>query len=62
MARRRSPSPHTHGSKIARDTLMLTEDSIEEIALRAGYESRTAFDRAFQRRFSVTPGSVRFGA
>jgi AraC-like DNA-binding protein len=43
----------------ARDALILTADSIEEIALRAGYESRTAFDRAFRRRFRKTPGAVR---
>jgi AraC-like DNA-binding protein len=43
----------------ARDTLILTADSVEEIALRAGYESRTAFDRAFRRRFGTTPGALR---
>jgi AraC-like DNA-binding protein len=43
----------------ARDALMMTADSIEEIALRAGYESRTAFDRAFRRAFGATPGSLR---
>lgn len=47
--------------EIARDALLLTRDSIEEISLRAGYESRTAFDRAFQRQFSMTPGSIRRG-
>lgn len=43
----------------ARDGLILTGDAIEEIARRAGYESRTAFDRAFLRRFAATPGAVR---
>lgn len=43
----------------ARDSLILTADGIEEIARRAGYESRTAFDRAFRRRFGATPGAVR---
>jgi AraC family transcriptional regulator len=43
----------------ARDALQMTEDAIEEIARRAGYESRTAFDRAFRRRFGDTPGMVR---
>jgi AraC-like DNA-binding protein len=43
----------------ARDALRLTDDAIAEIARRAGYESRTAFDRAFRRRFGDTPGSVR---
>ncbi|MEI9994111.1 MAG: helix-turn-helix transcriptional regulator [Rhizomicrobium sp.] len=43
----------------ARDTLLLTGDPVEEIARRAGYESRTAFDRAFRRRFGATPGQIR---
>jgi AraC family transcriptional regulator len=43
----------------ARDGLILTADPVEEIARRAGYESRTAFDRAFRRRFGSTPGAVR---
>ena len=43
----------------ARDCLLLTNDAIDEIARRAGYESRTAFDRAFRRRFADTPGSIR---
>jgi len=43
----------------ARDALMLTNDPIETIARRAGYESRTAFDRAFRRRFGTTPGALR---
>jgi AraC-like DNA-binding protein len=43
----------------ARDCLLLTNDTIEDIALRAGYASRTAFDRAFQRRFADTPGRIR---
>jgi len=46
----------------ARDSLMLTTDSIEEISHRAGYESRNAFDRAFRKTFGVTPGSVRLDA
>jgi AraC-like DNA-binding protein len=43
----------------ARDALIMTADAIEEIAHSAGYDSRTAFDRAFVRRFGVTPGAVR---
>ncbi|HKD21363.1 MAG TPA: AraC family transcriptional regulator [Rhizomicrobium sp.] len=35
--------------------------SIAEIALAAGYESRSAFDRAFVRRFRMTPGALREG-
>ena len=43
----------------ARDALILTADPIEDIARAAGYQSRTAFDRAFARRFGATPGAVR---
>ncbi len=43
----------------ARDALLMTEDPIEDISRRAGYRSRTAFDRAFQRRFKTTPGELR---
>jgi len=46
----------------ARDELATTRKSIAEIAETAGYESRTAFDRAFARRFRATPGSVRASA
>jgi AraC family transcriptional regulator len=46
---------------IARDTLLLSNDSIENIAHRAGYESRNAFDRAFHRRHGATPGAIRSG-
>jgi AraC family transcriptional regulator len=45
----------------ARDSLLLTGDAIADIARRAGYDSRTAFDRAFIRRFRDTPGVVRHG-
>lgn len=45
--------------ELARNALVLTNDSIEAIGRRAGYESRTAFDRAFRRRFGATPGQVR---
>jgi AraC-like DNA-binding protein len=47
--------------EVARDSLLLTDDTIEDIARRAGYASRTAFDRAFQRRFRDTPGRLRAG-
>jgi AraC-like DNA-binding protein len=43
----------------ARDALLLTDAAIEAIAHRTGYESRTAFDRAFQRRFGQLPGGLR---
>jgi AraC family transcriptional regulator len=45
----------------ARDALMLTTDAVEDVSLRAGYESRTAFDRAFRRAFGTTPGALRAG-
>ncbi|HXC55251.1 MAG TPA: AraC family transcriptional regulator [Rhizomicrobium sp.] len=43
----------------ARDALIMTADAIEDIARAAGYESRSAFDRAFVRQFGATPGAVR---
>jgi len=43
----------------ARTLLAGTQSPIAEIARNAGYESRTAFDRAFARRFRMTPGSIR---
>jgi AraC-like DNA-binding protein len=49
----------TRRLEAARDALILTADRIEDIALRAGYESRTAFDRAFRRRFGTAPGALR---
>lgn len=51
----------TRRLETARNCLLLTNDSIEVIARRAGYASRTAFDRAFQRRFADTPGRIRAG-
>jgi AraC family transcriptional regulator len=43
----------------ARDALLLTGDAIEAVARAGGYHSRTAFDRAFARRFGETPGRLR---
>jgi AraC-like DNA-binding protein len=43
----------------ARDALLMTDDPIADIAERAGYDSRNAFDRAFVRRFKTTPGKLR---
>jgi AraC-like DNA-binding protein len=43
----------------ARAALVGGTESIAEIAFAAGYESRNAFDRAFRRRFRVTPGALR---
>ncbi len=42
--------------------LVRTRRPIAEIAEAAGYESRTAFDRAFARQFGTTPGAVRAAA
>lgn len=43
----------------ARQTLVSTNEHIEQIAQRAGYQSRNAFDRAFRRQFADTPGRIR---
>ena len=43
----------------ARDLLIESDESIGDIALAAGYESRNAFDRAFARRYRTTPGALR---
>lgn len=43
----------------ARRALLSGRQPIAEVARAAGYASRTAFDRAFVRRFRVTPGAVR---
>lgn len=43
----------------AHSELIESQHSISEIARRAGYESRNAFDRAFRRRHRMTPGAVR---
>jgi transcriptional regulator GlxA family with amidase domain len=43
----------------AREDLVSTRKSITDVAEEAGYQSRTAFDRAFQRLFLTTPGAVR---
>jgi AraC family transcriptional regulator len=46
----------------ARDALLMTDDPITDIAERAGYESRNAFDRAFVRKFKTTPGKLRLSS
>jgi AraC-like DNA-binding protein len=43
----------------ARDLLIDSDTAIADIALAAGYESRNAFDRAFARRYRMTPGATR---
>lgn len=39
--------------------LRTTDHTIDEIALRAGYESAPAFGKAFRRRFQQSPGQFR---
>jgi AraC-like DNA-binding protein len=46
----------------ARDLLLEGDQAIADIAFAAGYESRNAFDRAFIRRYRMTPGTVRAAA
>jgi len=43
----------------ARSLLIEGDKPIGDIALAAGYESRNAFDRAFIRRYRMTPGALR---
>lgn len=43
----------------ARHLLIAGDAPIADIALAAGYESRNAFDRAFVRRYGMTPGAIR---
>ena len=55
-----TPLAYAAGKRLDRAHAALAggQQSIAEIALKAGYESRTAFDRAFRRRFRVTPGAL----
>jgi transcriptional regulator GlxA family with amidase domain len=59
-------TPLAHGKNMrleqARAALSGSRLSIAEVAEAAGYQSRTAFDRAFVRRFRMTPGAVRNAA
>jgi transcriptional regulator GlxA family with amidase domain len=41
------------------DTLRDTDAKVLEIAIRVGYESETAFSRAFKRMVGETPGAWR---
>ncbi|MDH5371794.1 MAG: helix-turn-helix transcriptional regulator [Acidimicrobiia bacterium] len=45
----------------ALETLMRTDVSVLEIALRTGYDSHEAFTRAFKREFGVAPFRFRTG-
>jgi AraC family transcriptional activator of mtrCDE len=44
---------------LARHKLASSDRPMAEIAEVAGYQSASAFSRAFQRRFDISPGSVR---
>ncbi len=44
---------------IARQRLVSTSASLGQVAADVGYESESAFTRAFQRRFGTSPGKVR---
>lgn len=59
-----TPLAYAAGKRLehARAQLIGSRESIPDIALAAGYESRTAFDRAFLRRYRTTPGAIRAAA
>jgi AraC family transcriptional activator of mtrCDE len=44
---------------LARQRLASTEASIARVAAEVGYQSESAFARAFHRRFKTTPGRIR---
>ena len=56
-----TPLAYAAGKRLerARDPLIESDASVADIALAAGYDSRTAFDRAFVRRYRLTPGAIR---
>jgi AraC-like DNA-binding protein len=56
-----TPLAYAAAKRLERAHAMLSNTAlpIVEIALAAGYENRNAFDRAFVRRFRITPGAVR---
>jgi transcriptional regulator GlxA family with amidase domain len=43
----------------ARALLYRTERSVQQIALEVGYESESAFNRAFKDQFGAPPGRFR---
>jgi AraC family transcriptional activator of mtrCDE len=44
---------------LARQRLMSTGGTVMEVASAVGYDSESAFARAFQRRFGISPGRLR---
>lgn len=44
---------------LARQRLATTNDALIDVALDAGYQSESAFSRAFRRRFDMPPGEAR---
>jgi len=42
--------------------LMLTNDSILDIALSCGYENLSYFNRSFKKRYKKTPSEYRRGS
>jgi len=48
--------------ELAQRKLAATDLSLAEIASEIGYQSESAFSRAFQRRFGMRPGEARAGA
>jgi len=44
---------------LARQRLASTEVSVARVAAEVGYQSESAFARAFHRRFNTTPGRIR---
>jgi AraC-like DNA-binding protein len=45
--------------KLGAETLLSTENSIEEIAATVGYGSAAAFNRAFKREYQTPPAQFR---
>ena len=39
--------------------LETSDDAIDRIAARAGYETTTAFSKAFRQHYSISPGRYR---
>ena len=44
---------------LARHKLLIGTDSLAEISAAVGYQSESAFSRAFQRRYGMRPGETR---